>query len=239
MEQEIEVKKVKTSDVKESIATVAEREAMTGMVKAVARLNWIVLVLAIGLVAVSVLAAIGFYRRPRVIVAVQTPDGQRIAQIDDIKFGTTEQVQMGEDNLNDKDKKELVNNFLQTFYAVDLASRSKDVPKAMSMLVPESAKVIYKTINEQGLLQRERDEGWSASWNTDSFEVDRADKNTVQVIGTQVLRRMLAGKEKKERVQYKIVFTLQTEGKRDGTPLRTGYWIVNFKPQELSRTEEG
>lgn len=222
----------------QSIESVADKEALIGMVRAVNRLNRVCFVLAIGLVAISVLAAIGYYRRPKVIVAVQTPDGQRIAQIDDMKFGATEQIQMGEDNLNDRDKQELVNRFLETFYAVDLASRSKDVPKALSMLIPDSARNYYKTLNEQGYLQRERDEAWSSSWKTDSFEVDRSDRNQVQVIGTQNLRRVMAGKPKTERIQYKIVFTLHTEGKRDDTPLRTGYWIINFKPEELSRSEE-
>lgn len=225
-------------EMQESLSRIAGEEVLTGMVRAVNRVNRVNFILAVGLIIVAVIAAIGFYRRPKVIVAVQTADGQRIAQIDDMKFGLTEQIQMGEDNLSNKDKQELVNQFLQTFYAVDLASRSKDIPRALSMMIPDSAKSYYKVLNEQGYLQRERDEAWSASWKTDSFEVDRSDKNSVQVIGTQNLRRVIGGKPKTERVQYKIIFILHTEGKRDNTPLRTGYWIVNYKAEELSRTEE-
>ena len=202
----------------------------------VRRMNRIVFVLAVGLIAVSILAAVGFFRRPRVLVAVQTPDGQRIARIDDVNFGTSEQIQMGEDNLSDLDKKELVNQFLNAFYNVDLASRSKDVPRAMQMMVPESARFYFKTLSEQGQLQRERDEGWSAVWKTDSFEVDRADRNAVQIIGTQQLRRIVGGVAKAEKIQYKLTFLLHTEGSRNNSPLRTGYWIINFKAEELSRS---
>lgn len=221
-----------------ALVEVSQKEAINGLLKIINRRDRQILILVAGLIVVSVLAGIGFFRHPRVLVSVLTPDGQRITQIDDTKFGTSEQIQMGDDNLTDKDKQELVNNFLQTFYAVDLASRSKDVPKALSMMIPESAKSYYKTLNEQGFLQKERDEGWSSSWKTDSFEVDRNDKNSVQVIGTQQLRRMIGGKPINERVQYKIQFSLHTEGKRENSPLRTGYWIVNFKSEELSRTQE-
>lgn len=232
-EQNIESRR-QTSD---AVGTVANQEALIKLVKAVGSLNKIVFILATGLVVVSIVAAVGYFRRPKVLVAVQSADGRRIAQIDDINFGTTDQIQMGEDNLTDADKRELVENFLQSFYAVDLASRSKDVPRALRMVIPSNAQVLYKNLNEQGILQRERDEGWSASWTTDSFDVDRTDKNLAQVIGTQMLRRNAGGKLKQERVQYKILFQLYTEGKREESPLRTGYWIANFKAEELSRSE--
>lgn len=224
-------------DVQSSLENSSLKELVFEQIKASNRLYKIITFLSVGLVLVSVLAGIGFFRRPKVLVAVQTPDGQRITQMDDVNFGATEQIQMGEDNLNDRDKKELVENFLQTYYGVDLASRSKDVPKALSMLVPDSARQVYKILNEQGLLQRERDESWSGSWKTESFEVDRKDKNMVLVIGTQNLRRLIGGKAKTERIQYKIPFILHTEGKRDSSPLRTGYWILNFKSEEISRNE--
>ncbi|HLM62484.1 MAG TPA: hypothetical protein VK308_16910, partial [Pyrinomonadaceae bacterium] len=197
----------------------------------------IIFILGIGLVIVSVLCAVGYFRRPKVLVAVQSEDGRRILSIDDQKFGAAEQIQMGEDNLTNADKRELVENFLQSYYAVDLASRSKDIPRALKMIVPSNAAMLYKNLNEQGILQRERDEGWSASWTTDSFDVDRTDRNLATVIGTQILRRSTGGRIKQERVQYKILFQLYTEGKREESPLRTGYWIANFKAQELSRNE--
>lgn len=223
--------------VKTAIQSVVEKEALLGLVRAVNRLNRVVFVLALGLVLVSLIAAVGYFRRPKVMVAVTTPDGQRIAKIDDVNFGATEQIQMGEDNLNNRDKEYLVNQFLDSFYAVDLASRNRDVQKSLGMMIPGSAQILYKSLNEQGFLQRERDEGWSASWKTESFEMDRTDRNLASVIGTQILRRNLGGKIKQERVQYKIRLQLYTEGKREETPLRTGYWIANFKAEELSRSE--
>ncbi len=225
-------------ELKESLARVAGNEMLVNMSQAVKGNNRVIFILSVSLVIVSAIAAFGFYRHPKVIVAVQSADGQRIASIDDMKFGATEQIQMGEEKLTDRDKRELVENFLSTIYGVDLASRSKDVPKALNMMIPETGRALYKDLNERGTLQKERDEGWSAGWNTDSFEIDRTDKNTARVIGTQTLRRIIGGNAKKERVQYKIVLTLHTDGKRDETPLRTGYWIVNFKAEELSRTEE-
>lgn len=232
------VENTENDELKDAMARVAGNELLVNMSQAVKGYNRVIFVLGVSLVVVSVIAAVGFYRHPKVIVAVQSADGQRIVQIDDMKFGATEQIQMGEDKLTDRDKRELVENFLSTIYGVDLASRSKDVPKALSMMIPDYARALYKDLNERGTLQKERDEGWSAGWNTESFEIDRNDKNTARVIGTQTLRRIIGGNAKKERVQYKIALTLHTEGKRDDTPLRTGYWIVNFKPEELSRTEE-
>lgn len=225
------------TEMKNALSNVANQNLLSDAVSALNRVNRVCFALAIGLVIVSIIAALGYYRRPKVIVAVQTADGQRIAQIDDVKFGATEQIQMGEDKLTDRDKREIVENFLQTFYGVDLASRPKDIQKALGMMIPDSAKIYYKALTEQGHLQRERDEAWSAGWKTDSFEIDRNDKNAASVIGTQTLRRVIGGKPKSERIQYKLFFTLHTEGKRDDSPLRTGYWIINFKSEELSRTE--
>jgi hypothetical protein len=220
-----------------SLSRTSLEELVMSLMKANKSIYRVCLVLGIGLVIVSILAAVGFYRRPKVIVAVQSADGQRITQIDDTKFGSTEQIQMGEDNLSNKDKNELIENWLQGRFAIDLASRSKDVPKFLSLMIPSTAGGLFKQLNETGELQRERDEGWSGSWKTDSIDVDRNDKNIVQVIGTQNLRKVVAGKPKTERIQYKIVFSLHTEGKRDNSPLRTGYWIVNYKDEVLSRTE--
>ncbi len=217
--------------------SVAEKEALVGLVRAVNRLNRVVFVLALALVIVSLISAVGYFRRPKVIVSVQTPDGQRIAKIDDVNFGGTEQIQMGEDNLSNRDKEYVINQFLESFYGVDLASRSQDVKKILGLMIPASAKTLYKNLNEQGILQRERDEGVAASWTTESFEVDRLDRNLAHVIGTQIMRRNSGGKIKQERVQYKIIFQLYTEGKREETPLRSGYWVANFKAEELSRSE--
>ena len=217
---------------------VAGNEMLAQVMRGYQRQQLIIFLLSLGLVAVSVLAGVGYFRRPKVMVAVQTPDGQRIAQLDDVRFGGTEQIQMGEDTLTNRDKEYLVNQFLQTFYGVDLASRSKDVPKALSLLAPAPAASLYKVLNEQGYFQRERDEGWSASWKTDSVEVDRNDRNLLRVIGTQDLRRVMGGKTRRERIQFKLTFVLHTEGKREDSPLRSGYWILNFKPEELSRNEE-
>ena len=226
------------AEIERAYSRVAGDEMLARVMQGYQRQQLIILLLSLGLVVVSVLAGVGYFRRPKVMVAVQTSDGQRIAQLDDVKFGATEQIQMGEDTLTNRDKEYLVNQFLQTFYAVDLASRAKDVPKALSFLAPTSAGSLYKVLNEQGYFQRERDEGWSASWKTDSVEVDRGDKNLLRVIGTQDLRRVMAGKTKRERIQFKLTFVLHTEGKREDSPLRSGYWIVNFKPEELSRLEE-
>lgn len=225
------------TEMKNAVEGIANQNGLSDALSSLKSVNRVCFVLAIGLVIASIIAVWGWNRRPKVIVAVQSPDGQRIAQIDDMKFGATEQIQMGEDKLTNLDKREIVENFLQTFYGVDLASRPKDIQKALGMMIPDSAKVYYKALTEQGHLQRERDEAWSASWKTDSFEIDRNDKNAASVIGTQTLRRVIGGKPKSERIQYKLFFTLHTEGKRDDSPLRTGYWIINFKSEELSRTE--
>lgn len=229
---------VPPAETERAYTRVAGDEMLAQVMRGYQRQQLIIFLLAVGLVAVSVLAGVGYFRRPKVMVAVQTPDGKRVAQLDDLSFGATEQIQMGEDNLTHRDKEYLVNQFLQTFYAVDLASRAKDVPKALSYLAPASAASLYKVLNEQGYFQRERDEGWSSLWKTDSVEVDRNDRNLLRVIGTQDLRRVMGGKTRRERIQFKFTFVLHTEGKRENSPLRSGYWILNFKPEELSRNEE-
>ena len=135
----METNQATPAEIERAYSRVAGDEMLARLLQGFRRQQFIILVLAVGLVAVSWLAGVGYFRRPKVMVAVQTPDGQRIAQLDDVKFGATEQIQMGEDTLTNRDKEYLVNQFLQTFYAVDLASRAKDVPKALSLMAPTSA----------------------------------------------------------------------------------------------------
>ena len=222
-------------DVRETLESNAEKEAVLGLIKAVSGYQKIIIVLSVGFIIVAILAAIGFYRRPKVMVSVTTPDGRRIVKLDDVNFGAVEPVQMGADNLNNDDKKYLVNQFLSNYYGVDLASRSRDIQKALGLMIPSSAKRLWKALNERGYLQIERDEAWAATWDTEKIEVSPSDPNLIEVIGTQTLRKRLGGEIKEERNQYKIVFRLFTEGKRDDTPLRSGYWITQFNADSISR----
>lgn len=51
----------------------------------------------------------------------------------------TEAVQLGPEHLTDADKKYIASEFVRSLYQIDPATRSKDIERALRMMLPDSA----------------------------------------------------------------------------------------------------
>jgi hypothetical protein len=166
-----------------------------------------------------------FLRKPDLIVAVTTPDGQRVVQLNNREFGQTEAVQLGKERLSNDDKTYLVSEFARLRFGVDRASREKDVERMLRMCIPRTAVNYAKDLKERGVLEREAGESWSAKWTQQSVKVDERDPFTVRVIGTQEITKTISGAIQQETVQYEITFKLTTDGSRADDNFRTGFKV--------------
>ena len=187
---------------------------------------------------IALLAGLSFWlflRKPDLVVAVTTPDGQRIVQINNREFGQTEPVQLGKDNLTNADKTYLVSEFARLRYAADRASREKDIEKMLRMCIPRTAVAYATDLKEKGVLEKELSESWQGVWSQQSVKVDDRDPYTLRVIGTQEINKNISGAANKETVQYEITFKLTTDGTRADDNFRTGFKVANVSEQILSR----
>ena len=78
-----------------------------------------------------------YYRRPDRII-VDKSSG-RVVEINDRDYGETEAVQLGPEHLTDADKKYIASEFVRSLYQIDPATRSKDIERALRMMLPDSA----------------------------------------------------------------------------------------------------
>jgi hypothetical protein len=78
-----------------------------------------------------------YHRRPDRIV-VDKSSG-RVVEINDRDYGETEAVQLGPEHLTDADKKYIASEFVRSLYQIDPATRSKDIERALRMMLPDSA----------------------------------------------------------------------------------------------------
>lgn len=192
-------------------------------------------------VIIVILAGLAFYlylRKPDLIVAVTSPDGQRVVQINNREFGQTEAVQLGKENLTNGDKTYLVSEFSRLRFAVDRASREKDVERMLRMCIPRTAVNYAKDLKEKGVLEREASEMWSAKWTQQSVKVDERDPYTLRVIGTQEITKTINGAIGQETVQYELTFKLTTDGSRSDDNFRTGFKVGIINEQVIGSTNQ-
>ena len=78
-----------------------------------------------------------YHRRPDRIV-VDKSSG-RVVEINDRDYGETEAVQLGPEHLTDADKKYIASEFVRSLYQIDPATRSKDIERALRMMLSDSA----------------------------------------------------------------------------------------------------
>lgn len=175
-------------------------------------------------IAVGVLV----FRRPERIVAVTSPDGQRVVELDGRQVDVKEPVVLGKEQLSDADKTELVAQFCKSLYVVNRTTRDVEVPKALRMMVPENAAYYANYLKEKRVLQTENDEQWQAIWTKQDIHVDERDPFTVHVLGKQTITKIINGQAKTEELQHQLDFKLTTNGVRDSDNLRTGFQIVSF-----------
>lgn len=199
------------------------------------RKDTVILLQSLIIVVLAGLAFWLFLRKPDLIVAVTSADGQRVVSLNNREFGQTESVQLGKDNLSNADKTYLVSEFARLRFGVDLASREKDVEKILRMCLPRTAVTYAKDLRERGVLEKERSESWQGVWSPQSVKIDERDPYTLRVIGTQEINKNVNGEALREAVQYEITFKLTTEGSRADDNFRTGFKVAIVSEQEISR----
>lgn len=173
-----------------------------------------------------------YYRRPDRIV-VDRSSG-RVLAINDREYGATEAVELGPDRLTDADKKYIVGEFVEALYRVDPATRSKDIERALRMMVPDSALKFARYLKQEGILEKQQQESWQSVWTVQDISVDSRDRYNVRVIGRQDLRRLEAGVPVEEPRQLNLSVRLMADpnGRADRN-LRSGFIISSFDYKEI------
>ncbi|MGH9844506.1 MAG: hypothetical protein ACREEM_37770 [Blastocatellia bacterium] len=182
--------------------------------------------------------AFNFYqyvRRPDRIV-VDRSSG-RVLMINDRNYGETEAVQLGPDKLTSADKQYIAGEFVRALYQIDLATRPRDIERALRMMVPSSALRFARYLKQQGILDKQRAESWQAVWMPQDVTIDAADPYTVRVIGRQEITRLVAGATQKEthqlNLQLKLVADPQRRADRN---LRSGFLVASIDYRELGQS---
>lgn len=191
------------------------------------------MVMAVLMVASAAANIYQYYRRPDRIVV----DGSsgRVLSINDRNYGKEEGVEFGPDRLTRQDKLYVTREFVRYLYHVDPATRPRDVEKALTMMVPDSAVKFAKWMKARGILDQQKAESWQASWLPMDVAVDRNDPYTVNVIGKQEINKVIAGAVQKETKQLRLIIKLVADNKgRADRNLRSGFLISYLDSHELN-----
>ena len=202
-------------------------------VTTILNLTRLVIVMAVLIVASAVTNIYQYYRRPDRIVV----DGSsgRVLSINDRNYGKEEGVEFGPDRLTSQDKLYITREFVRYLYQVDPATRPRDVEKALTMMVPDSAVKFAKWMKERGILDQQKAESWQASWSPMDVAVDPNDPYTVNVIGKQEINKVVAGAVQKETKQLRLTIKLAADNKgRADRNLRSGFLISYLDSHELN-----
>src|SRR5215470_6753713 len=132
-----------------------------------------------------------YYRRPDRIV-VDKSSG-RVVEINDRDYGETEAVQLGPEHLTDADKKYIASEFVRSLYQIDPATRSKDIERALRMMLPDSALKFARYLKQDNVLDKQLQESWQSTWTAQDIAVDPKDRYTVRVLGRQDVHRLDSG----------------------------------------------
>jgi hypothetical protein len=192
-------------------------------------LPWILcFVLAFGNIVQSLI-------KPRIITAVVSEDGRRLANLDDIKFGKYGPVAFSPDEPSDQDKADLVEEFCKTLYGIDPQARKYQLERAYDMLVPDFAREYFTAYKASGQVDQQRDERWQASWKRNKVEFDRQDRYVIHVIGTQEVTKYLGDRTEREVIQHAVDFRLADDSPRQTRNFHTGFLISYFRGEVISR----
>src|SRR5262245_64120869 len=160
-------------------------------VRTILSMAWTGTLLTLLLLASIALNIWQYWRRPDRIV-VDRSSG-RVLQINDREYGETEAVKLGPDRLTNADKQYISGEFIRAIYAIDPATRPRDVERALRMMVPASALKYAKWLKETGTLDKQRAESWQAVWTPQDISVDQVDPYTVRIIGKQQITKLISG----------------------------------------------
>ena len=173
-----------------------------------------------------------YYRRPDRIV-VDKSSG-RVVEINDRDYGATEAVELGPERLTDADKKYIASEYVRSLYQIDPATRSKDIERALRMMLPDSALKFARYLRQDNILDRQLQESWQSTWTAQDITVDSKDRYTVRVIGRQDIHRLDNGVTLDEPRQLSLSLKLIADPKgRADRNLRSGFLISSFDYKEI------
>jgi hypothetical protein len=173
-----------------------------------------------------------YYRRPDRIV-VDKSSG-RVVEINDRDYGETESVQLGPERLTDADKKYIATEFVRSLYQIDPATRSRDLERALRMMVPDSALKFARYLKQDNILDKQLQESWQSTWTAQDIAVDAKDRYTVRVLGHQNVHRLDNGVTLDEPRQLSLSLKLIADPKgRADRNLRSGFLISSFDYKEI------
>src|SRR5262249_10985936 len=196
-----------TNQVEECDATVAQSSSPTlfrdpADVRTILSMAWTGILLVLLLLASVAFNIWQYWRRPDRIV-VDRSSG-RVLMINDREYGETEGVKLGPDRLTGAGKQEIAGGIVKAIYQVDPAPRTRDIERALRMMVPARALLFARYLKQAGVLDKQRAESWQAIWTPQDISVDGADPYTVRVIGKQEITKVIANATQRETRQLHL-----------------------------------
>lgn len=215
-------------------ATVMYRDVAD--VRTILSLTWSMMILALLLVASAVGNIYQYLRRPdRIVVDGGTG---RVLSINDRNYGKEEGIEFGPDRLTREDKIYITREFVKAVYQVDPATRPRDIERALTMMVPDSAVKFSRWLKEKGVLDQQRAESWQTLWNPMDVSVDKNDPYTISVIGKQNITKVINGTTVTDSRQLRLTIKLVADNRgRADRNLRSGFLISSLDYQELNEPE--
>jgi hypothetical protein len=202
-------------------------------VRTILSLTWSMMILALLLVASGVGNIYQYLRRPdRIVVDGGTG---RVLSINNRNYGSEEGIEFGPDRLTAQDKMYITKEFVKAVYQVDPATRPRDIERALTMMVPDSAVRFSRWMKEKGVLDQQKAESWQTIWSPMDVSVDKNDVYTVNVIGKQDITKMVNGITVSDARQLRLTIKLVADNKgRADRNLRSGFLISSLDYQELN-----
>ena len=202
-------------------------------VRTILSLTWSMMILALLLVASGVGNIYQYLRRPdRIVVDGSTG---RVLSINNRNYGSEEGIEFGPDRLTQQDKVYITKEFVKAVYQVDPATRPRDIERALTMMVPDSAVRFSRWMKEKGVLDQQKAESWQTIWSPMDVSVDKNDAYTVSVIGKQDITKVVNGTTVRDARQLRLTIKLVADNKgRADRNLRSGFLISSLDYQELN-----
>ena len=202
-------------------------------VRTILNLTWSMMILALLLVASGVGNIYQYLRRPdRIVVDGGTG---RVLSINNRNYGSEEGIEFGPDRLTPQDKIYITKEFVKAVYQVDPATRPRDIERALTMMVPDSAVRFSRWMKEKGVLAQQKAESWQTIWSPMDVSVDKNDVYTVNVIGKQDITKVVNGITVNDARQLRLTIKLVADNKgRADRNLRSGFLISSLDYQELN-----
>lgn len=202
-------------------------------VRTILNLTWSMMILALFLVASGVGNIYQYLRRPdRIVVDGGTG---RVLSINNRNYGSEEGIEFGPDRLTPQDKIYITKEFVKAVYQVDPATRPRDIERALTMMVPDSAVRFSRWMKEKGVLDQQKTESWQTIWSPMDVSVDKNDVYTVNVIGKQDITKVINGITVNDARQLRLTIKLVADNKgRADRNLRSGFLISSLDYQELN-----